>query len=101
MTAPAPWEALRSRVAALVAVRDAALEETVTAWTRFARGQGWSRADVEGFWEGLTEDVVRRYARAAPGPAGPVADVRRDALATMAALRARILDRLGPRGDPA
>jgi len=101
MTAPAPWEALRSRVTALAAARDAALEETATAWTRFARGQEWSRADVEGFWEGLTEDVVRRYARATPNPAGPVADLRRDVLVTMATLRRRILDRLGTRGDPA
>jgi hypothetical protein len=95
MTAPAPWDALRSRVAALIAVRESVLDETATGWARFARGQCWSRADVEAFWDGLTEDVARRYARAASPSGRPAADTRDEVLATMAALRTRVLDRLG------
>ena len=92
MNAPAPdsWEATRTRVTALIARRAAVLDETAAAWTRFARGQGWTAGDLDAFWEGLTEDVVRRYLRA-PAPGGADArTVREDVLATMAALRDRI-----------
>ncbi len=98
MITPESWEARRSRVAALIASRDAVLDETAVAWVRFAREQGWSRGDLEGLWDGLTEDVVRRYVR---DPAGHLAEVRREVLGTMAALRARIVDSLEREGDRA
>jgi hypothetical protein len=88
------WEGVRSRVAALVARRNAVLEETAGAWVRFAREQGWSRHDVETLWEGLTEDLVRRYTRGEDRPGGR--DVtRRDVLAVMGGLRDRITKALG------
>ena len=92
MNAPAPdsWEATRSRVTALIARRAAVLDETAAAWARFARGQGWTAGDLDAFWEGVTEDVVRRLLRA-PVPDGTDArTVREDVLATMTALRDRI-----------
>ncbi|MBI2879640.1 MAG: hypothetical protein HYY19_07955, partial [Candidatus Rokubacteria bacterium] len=51
------WEELRARVARLVACREARLEEAALAWTEFLRRQGWSRADVDLLWEGLTEEL--------------------------------------------
>ncbi len=93
MTTPG-WERVRSRVAALVARRNAVLEETALAWARFARDQGWSRSDVETLWEGLTEDLVRRYARG-DRPDGQDA-TRREVLAVMTGLRNRITKELGP-----
>jgi hypothetical protein len=86
---PESPEALRARVAALLLRRDAVLDETAAAWAGFARSAGWSPADLEALWDGLTEDLVRRYARA------PVPEAtRQDVVATMTALRARILARL-------
>lgn len=92
MTTPEPWQAARERVEALVARRDAVLDETARAWAGFARQQGWSRGDVEALWEGLTEDLVRRYTRKRPEP---VDRVRGEVLATMAMLRDRIVTGLG------
>jgi hypothetical protein len=92
VNAPTPesWEAARSRVTALITRRMAVLDETAAAWARFARGQGWTSGDLDAFWEGLTEDVVRRYLRApAPGRAD-ARTVREDVLAAMAAIRDRI-----------
>jgi hypothetical protein len=86
---PEPWEALRARLAGLLARREAVLEETATAWAGFARQSGWSPADVEALWEGLTEDLVRHYARR-PGPE----TARQDVVLIMGALRSRILTRL-------
>jgi hypothetical protein len=87
---PEPWAALRARVAALLVRRDGVLEETAAAWAGFAREAGWSPADVEALWDGLTEDLVRRYARtSAPETA------RQDVVAIMSAIRTRILTRLG------
>jgi hypothetical protein len=86
--APESWEPLRSRIAALLARRETVLEETAAAWARFAREAGWSRSDIEALWEGLTEDLVRRYARDREAAADVV---RQDVLAAMAALRARLL----------
>jgi len=94
MTTPGPWEAIRSRVAGLVARRDAVLAETARAWVGFARRQGWSPEDVERLWEGLTEDLVRQVARARTSE---TAGVRREVLAVMAGLRGRILDGLAQR----
>ena len=92
MSAPTPdaWEAVRSRVTALIARRPAVLDETAAAWARFARGQGWTRGDLDAFWEGLTEDVVRRYLRAPAPERADARTVREDVLATMAAIRDRI-----------
>lgn len=90
---PDSWDAARSRVTALLARRRTVLDETAAAWVRFARAQGWTRADLDALWEGLTEDVVRRYGRDRPGEARAV---RGDVLATMAELRERILEGLGP-----
>ena len=86
--APESWDTLRSRIATLIARREAVLVETARAWADFARAQGWSRSDVEALWDGLTEDLVRRYAATDA--------VRRDVLAAMAALRERILEGLAP-----
>ena len=86
-TGPDSWDALRSRLTTLFARREAVLEETATAWARFARDAGWSRTDLDALWEGLTEDVVRRYSRER---ASDGAAVRGDVLATMAAIRDRI-----------
>src|SRR5262249_11181960 len=58
---PESWDALRSRLTALLTRREAVLDETAAAWARFARDAGWSRADLDALWEGLTQDVVRRY----------------------------------------
>jgi hypothetical protein len=77
-------------VTALIARRTAVLEETAAAWARFARGQGWTRGDLDAFWEGLTEDVVRRTLRTAPPERADARTVREDVLATMAAIRDRI-----------
>jgi hypothetical protein len=84
---PDSWDAVRSRVMALLARRAAALDETASAWACFARAQGWTRADLDALWEGLTEDLVRRLSRDRPGDARTV---RRDVLQTMAEIRARI-----------
>ncbi len=84
---PDSWDALRSRLTALLARREAVLDETAAAWARFARAAGWSRADLDALWEGLTEDLVRRYSR---DRAKDAATVRGDVLATMAAIRDRI-----------
>jgi hypothetical protein len=96
VSAPAPdaWEAVRSRVTALIMRRTAVLDETAAAWARFARGQGWTRGDLDAFWEGLTEDVVRRYLGARAPERGDARTVREDVLATMAAIRDRILKAL-------
>jgi hypothetical protein len=77
-------------VTTLIARRTAVLEETAAAWARFARGQGWTRGDLDAFWEGLTEDVVRRTLRTAPPERADARTVREDVLATMAAIRDRI-----------
>jgi hypothetical protein len=77
-------------VTTLIARRTAVLEETAAAWARFARGQGWTRGDLDAFWEGLTEDVVRRTLRTAPPERADAWTVREDVLATMAAIRDRI-----------
>jgi hypothetical protein len=97
VNAPTPdsWEAVRSRVTALVARRSAVLDETAAAWARFARGQGWTPSDLDAFWEGLTEDVVRRYLRAPAPERADTKTVREDLLATMAAIRDRIRKELG------
>jgi hypothetical protein len=92
MATPDPWEAARQRVAALLARRDAVLDETARAWTGFARQQGWTRGDVASLWEGLTEDLVRRVARERGGESPDT--VRRDVLGTMAVLRDRIVAEL-------
>jgi len=84
---PESWDALRSRLTALLTRRDTVLDETAAAWARFARDAGWSRTDLDALWEGLTEDVVRRYGRERPRGG---ATVRGDVLATMAAIRDRI-----------
>jgi hypothetical protein len=89
---PDSWGALRARVTAAIARREAAFADTASAWARFARAQGWSRDDVEVLWDGLTEDVVRRYAREADPAQGPLA--RREVLAAMGALRERVLKEL-------
>jgi hypothetical protein len=97
MTRPDAWDALRARLDALFASRDATLEDTARAWAGFARAQGWSRADVERLWEGLTEDVVRCYARA---PGDRLAETQREVLAVMAAVRERILTCLPSSQEP-
>lgn len=93
MGSEARWEAVRERLAPLIARRDALLEETAEAWAAFARTQGWSASDVACLWEGLTEDLVRRCGRGRPGLPAPAA--RREVVAVMLALRGRILARLG------
>jgi hypothetical protein len=75
---------------ALLARRDAVLDETAAAWARFARAQGWTRADLDALWEGLTEDLVRRLTRNRPGEA----TVRGDVLQTMADIMERIAKEL-------
>ncbi len=95
MAGPDAWETIRSRVAALIARREAVLDETAVAWARFARRQGWTRSDVECLWEGLTEDLVRRYAAATS------AHTAEDVVTTMAALRTKIVAALeDPGADP-
>jgi hypothetical protein len=93
---PDAWDVARSRVTALIARRAAVLDETAAAWARFAHGQGWTRADLDALWEGLTEDVVRRYSRESPPPRADAKTVCEDVLATMAAIRDRILKELTP-----
>ena len=88
---PDAWEPLRSRLSALLARREALLEETAAAWARFARAAGWSRTDFALLWEGLTEDLLRRYSHD-PAKDGPT--VRGDVLATMTAIRDRIAKEL-------
>ena len=88
---PDSWDAVRSRLTALLARREAVLDETATAWARFARQAGWTPSDLNALWEGLTEELVRRYARRDPGDPRTV---RGDVLATMAAIRDRIVKEL-------
>ncbi len=88
---PDSWDAVRSRLTALLARRKAVLDETAAAWARFARQAGWTRGDLDALWEGLTEELVRRYARR---DAGDAATARGDVLATMAAIRDRIAKEL-------
>ncbi len=88
---PDSWDAVRSRLTALLARREAVLDETAAAWARFARQAGWTPSDLDALWEGLTEELVRRYARRNPGDPGTV---RGDVLATMAAIRDRIVKEL-------
>lgn len=88
MATPDSWEPIRARLQALIAEREALLEDAAGAWARFARGRGWSRHDVECLWEGLTEDLVRRCARER---ADEAAAAREAVLAVMATLRQRIL----------
>jgi hypothetical protein len=91
--APDAWDAARARVAALIARRAAILDETAGDWARFARSAGWTAADLDALWDGLTEDLVRRYGHASHGDARTV---RADVLATMTALRERIVRELSP-----
>lgn len=84
-----PWEAARARVTTLLARRDAVLDETARAWAGFARAQGWTGGDIASLWEGLTEDLVRRIGHERGGQSPE--RVRREVLATMAALRDRIV----------
>ena len=84
---PDAWELLLSRLSALLALREALLDETAAEWARFARNAGWSRTDLAALWEGLTEDLLRRYSHD-PAKDGPT--VRGDVLATMTAIRDRI-----------
>lgn len=88
---PESWESLRARVSALLAAREALFDETAEAWVRFAHRQGWSRSDVEGLWEGLTEDLLRRGGQ---GPGGRADESRKEILTAMTALRERILGAL-------
>ncbi len=93
MTAvPDSWDSLRSRLTALLARRAAAVESTAAAWAGFARRQGWTAADLDALWEGLTEDVLRRYAR--PGDGADARARREDVVATMAAIRDRMRTKL-------
>lgn len=87
------WDGLRTRLTGLLARRAAVLDDTAAAWVRFAREAGWRRADVEALWDGLTEDLVRRFAKRRPEAAE---SVRQDVLAAMAALRTRILTEVEP-----
>jgi hypothetical protein len=48
----------------LASERDRLIEHLAEEWTRALRGQDLSPADLEEFWEGLTEDAMR-------GSAGP------------------------------
>lgn len=88
MASPDPFEAVRARLAALIAEREVLLEDAASAWVRFARARSWSRSDVECLWEGLTEDLLRRCARGHRGDARAARDA---VLAVMAALRGRIV----------
>jgi len=88
---PDSWDALRSRLSALLSRREALLDETAAEWARFARAAGWSRTDLAALWEGLTEDLLRRYRH---DPAKDAATVRGDVLSTMAAIRDRIAKEL-------
>jgi hypothetical protein len=88
---PDAWDALRSRLSALLARREALLDETAAGWARFARNAGWSRTDLAALWEGLTEDLLRRYSH---DPARDTALVRAAVVATMAAIRDRIAKEL-------
>jgi hypothetical protein len=90
MSEPAPesWDSVRSRLTTLLVRRAAVLDDTAAAWVRFARETGWRRADMAALWDGLTEDLVRRYTKTRPETAETV---RQDVLAAMNALRERIL----------
>ena len=88
---PEPWDAVRARLCTLLARREAVVSDTAAAWAAFARGAGWTRADVEALWEGLTEETLRRYARRSGDGSRTARD---DVLAAMAALRDRIVREL-------
>jgi hypothetical protein len=90
---PESWDSLRSRLATLLAHRAAVLDDTAAAWVHFARETGWRRADMEALWDGLTEDLVRRFTKNRPETAETV---RQDVLAAMGALRDRILTKVEP-----
>jgi hypothetical protein len=83
-----PGEVVRSRILALLLSREDVLNETAARWQRFALSQGWSAGDLRQLWEGLTEDLVRRYAA---GGADRRRRVRKDVLQTMGVLRDRIV----------
>lgn len=44
----------------LAAERDRQIDALAADWARFLRGQGLTPDDLEEFWAGLTEDVMRR-----------------------------------------
>jgi hypothetical protein len=86
---PDSWDAVRSRLTALLARRKAVLDETARR-ARFARQAGWTRGDLDALWE-ADRGLVRRYARRDRRDA---ATARGDVLATMAAIRDRIAKEL-------
>jgi hypothetical protein len=88
---PDSWDAVRSRLTTLLARRETVLADTAAAWAAFARSAGWTRSDVDALWEGLTEEALRRYAR---GAGDGARTARGDVLATMAAIRDRIVKEL-------
>lgn len=88
---PDSWDAVRSRLATLLARREAVLADAAAAWTAFARSAGWTPGDVDALWEGLTEEALRRYAR---GTGEGARTARGDVLGAMAAIRDRIVKEL-------
>jgi hypothetical protein len=73
----------------LAAERDRLIDSLAQEWTRALRGQKLSRADLEEFWAGLTEDLVRRIGRVDDDRWTPQA-WRREAREIVARVRERV-----------
>lgn len=77
----------------LAAERDRLIESLAAEWARALKEQKLSRADLEEFWAGLTEDAVRQAARAGDG-AWPPEAWRGGAQAVVARIREKVEARL-------
>jgi len=80
---------LIKRARRLALERDRLVQELAREWSRALKGQGFSPRDLEELWAGLTEDAVRRLARAAAGEAGASA-IRHEAHEVITRVRERV-----------
>lgn len=80
----------------LASERDRLIDHLAEEWTRALRGQDLSPADLEEFWEGLTEDAVRGSGATPTGRVTPQA-WRAEAQDVIARVRAKVEAALGER----
>jgi hypothetical protein len=80
---------LIKRARRLALERDRLVQELAREWSRALKGQGFSPRDLEELWAGLTEEAVRRLARATAGEAGAAA-IRREAHEVITRVRERV-----------
>jgi sugar (pentulose or hexulose) kinase len=86
---PAKLPELIKRARRLALERDRLVQELAREWSVALKGQGFSTQDLEELWQGVTEEAVRRLARA---PAGEpdVGAIRREAHEVITRVKERV-----------